>query len=100
MPDIQPRSLASRLLADEDRERRPVEDVVVADAAVEEKDAVVVHVDRRLDVVVARGVTADADEPHRRPGSGSEGQENEVKWVPAAVRFAGSYTETVESITS
>src|SRR4051794_37367751 len=45
--------LLSRLLAEVDRARGAVRDVVDAEVAVEEEDPLVVHVDRRLDVVVA-----------------------------------------------
>ena len=58
VPEAQPSVGASAAhLAQQDRLGRPIGDIVVADVAVQVKDARVVGRDRRLDVVMATRIT-------------------------------------------
>ena len=53
VPETHPSVGASRRFTEQDRVSRPIGDLVVADPAVQVEHAVVVRIDRRIDVVMA-----------------------------------------------
>ncbi len=74
-------------LAEQNGVGRPIGDVVVTDSAVQVKDARVVRRDRRLDVVMAAGITGQGGRSALKP---SEGQRSVWILESRAVSLLGA----------